>query len=184
MTAACVNRNTRHEYFTVKEYRPSERIVDRAVSIWRRLLENPRYDNGDTSFPGGMCMAMAKMIPNNANADRLDSFCGHLRKWLLSPDDEQRGTFWSKQSLAVDYGPGRGLIEAAAASGLKMEFPWKTSMWINDDHLHVRAGYSAETFYHYPLADGRWLVTTLSGSEISKVIEYIGGGKPEFHIEE
>jgi hypothetical protein len=40
-----------------------------------------------------------------------------------------------------------------------------------------------KTHHNLAMPDGRWLLTTLYGSDINKVIEYAAGGKPEFSIE-
>jgi hypothetical protein len=165
----------------MSDYKPNERIVDRAVSLWRKMLACPKYDNGDPSVGGFIASTMAAMIPRNVSEERLDGFCVHLKAWLMTPGP--RGDFYSKQSLHVDYHPDEGLRSSAALAALTMEFPWKTSMWLYGDHLNVRAGYSAPTIYHYPLTDDRWLVTDLYGSELSKVIEYIDGGQPTFAVE-
>lgn len=163
------------------EYKPNDRIVDRAVALWRKMLACPKYDNGDPSAVGFITSTMAAMLPSNVSEERLDAFCGHLRTWLTTPGP--RGDFYPKQSLHVDYHPDEGLRMSAALAALTMEFPWKTSMWLYGDHLHVRAGYSSPTIYHYPLSDDRWLVTDLHGREIAKVIEYIDGGQPTFTVE-
>ena len=85
--------------------------------------------------------------------------------------------------LSVDYHPDKTLSTAAKAAGLQMEFPWKTTMWLSAGSLSLSAGYGAGSVYHYPLNDGRWLVTRLYGEDIGKVVDYVQGGKPEFTIE-
>jgi hypothetical protein len=75
------------------------------------------------------------------------------------------------------------LAQSAEEAGIDLAlFPWKTSMWIYEQYLSVAYGYGSESVYYYPF-DGKWLVTTLTGSDISKVLEYAKGGSPEFKIE-
>jgi hypothetical protein len=60
----------------------------------------------------------------------------------------QRG--WSTRpfgvTLGVDYGPDEELYRPALEAGFPTgRFPWKTSMWVYDDHVVVSAGYQAPT---------------------------------------
>jgi len=165
---------------------PSEQTAKRAAELWRRMLENPKYDAlGSTGTPEdvrnmGMASVMASVLPNNATAELLDALAEELAKQLMNPD---RSTY-ERISLGVDYGPDLLLAEVAKTVGLEMQWPWKTRMYIDGDRcVSVSAGYGAEDVYHYPLPGNRWLVTTLSGSDIVKVIEYVDGGHPEFVIE-
>ena len=163
-------------------YRPVEKIVDRAVELWKRMLKNPKFDNGDPSPSGFFAGAMAKTIPNNATDEILQVFGENLKTALMNPEPEYKQEFFHS-SLGVDYGPDKVLHDAANKAGLKMEFPWKTSMSLWTEHVSVSAGYGAERVYHYPLADGRWLMTTLCGSDISKIIAYCEGKELSFEIE-
>lgn len=50
-------------------------------------------------------------------------------------------------------------------------------MWVYDDHLSVRNGYGSKTFYHYPLPNNRWLVTTLHGDpDMKRIIDIVESG--------
>ena len=160
---------------------PTERTADRAVELWKRMLRNPKYDNlGNTGTTqerrtSEMASLMAMTISSNVTEENLEKFGAELKRRIL---DESRRT------LGADYGPDRILSECAEAAGLEVEFPWKTVMHVYDDRVSLSYGYGAEDEYHYPLEDGRWLVTKLLGSDIDKVIEYVNGGSPEFHVEE
>lgn len=174
------------------EYKPNERIVDRAVEIWKRLLASPKYDNlGGTSSPEerrtmAMASALAQAIPSNATPERLVKFGAELKKRLMSPKEQTGGirrASYYEQSMSVDYGPCSVLNAAAEASDLKMEWPWKTNMWLYGDRLSVSAGYGAESVYHYPLSGDRWLVARLSGSDMEKVIALASGKEAAFDIE-
>jgi hypothetical protein len=57
-------------------------------------------------------------------------------------------------------------------------------MWIGEDYISVSAGYAAASVYHYPLDNGKWLVTCLSGPEIAKIKKFVTDGTlPEFTVE-
>ena len=164
------------------EYNPSEHTAARAALLWKRMLANPKFDNGDKGFTGIMAAGLAAMIPANTTADLLDAFEVKLREAILTPDE--RGYFEAGR-LSVDYGPDHILDATAKAVGLKVEFPWKTSMSIHRDYLTVRGGYSAETLNHYRLPNGKWLVTSLYGSEIEKIKKFaMDGTVPTFTVED
>lgn len=159
---------------------PKEVLVDRAVDIWKFLLANPTYDNGGRGLAAALTPYLASQMPSNATAERLEEFGRALRRVLLTPNE--RG--YHNTRMGVDYHPGEVLGEAADEVGLEMEWPYKTDVFLTEDAVAVSAGYRAERVYHYPLYDPkRWLVTTLRGSDISEVIKYIEGGKPDFHVD-
>lgn len=162
-----------------EEYKPNMIVVDRAVVLWKDMLAAPKYDNGDDSPTGGLAFVMMAMMPKNNIPEVLDAFGKALREKLVTPQHyESHGSKWSSyvMSLDVDYWPCKELSEAAQSAGLEMQFPIKTHMHLYDDRLSVSCGYGAETKYHYPLSDGRWLVTTLSGSDISKILALAESG--------
>lgn len=170
-----------------------ERLVDKAVDIWKKLLAKPKYDalgDGPSSIEErtsmGLASTMAAMLPNNATPEILDKFGEELKKILM---DENRNTY-ERTTMHVDYGPDRTLQEAAELAGLKMEFPWKTSVRIftgehgEIPHVTVAAGYGAASKRRYPLKNGKWLVTDLCGEDIKKIIKYVEGETLELEIEE
>lgn len=174
-----------------KEYQPNEQIVDHAVELWVDLLRKPVYDNGDRSFTGVMTTALLDQMPKNNDEETLARFGQELRKILLAPleweSSRHDGTIQKYTTLFndldVDYHPNIPLAEAAKRSGLKMEFPIKTQMWLREEYLTFAVGYGAPTEYHYPLADGTWLVTKLSGDDISKVIALVESGLIDRNLE-
>lgn len=174
-----------------KEYQPNERIVDRAVALWMAMLANPKYDNlgsesresPESQSANKMASVLAGMVPKNNTSEVLQRFGEELRKILLAPlewestwgaETKKYTTLFSRMS--VDYHPDVPLATAAERAGLKMEFPWKTSMSLAEDHLSLCYGYGAPYLYHYPLSGDRWLVTTLCGDDITKVIELVEAG--------
>ncbi len=160
------------------EYVPNPLIINRAADLWVEMLKNPRYDNGDSSFVGAVTQALAEMGAKNNTDQTLARFKTELvrilsgpHKWRTKeypgrPSEEFEEVF---QTLNVDYNPNTPLADAASAAGLDMQFPWKTSMYLENDYLLVSAGRGGPRVYHYPLADGRWLVTSLNGRDIDKI---------------
>lgn len=164
-------------------YNPTERTAKRAAELWKSMLEQPKFDNGDNSFQGGMAAAMATMIPTNTTTELLDAFAEKLVERIMTPS-ERDPEYFDSANLCVDYGPCPALAESAEAVGLKCQFPWKTNMWVHANDLSLRHGYGAETVYHYALENGKWLVTTLAGSEIEAIKKYVVDGTPlEFRVE-
>ena len=93
-------------------------------------------------------------------------------------------TYYFNSGLHTDYGPDLILSQAAEKAGIDDRlFSIKSNVWIDKNYVSCRFGYGADTDYHYLLPDGRWLITKLLGSDISKVFDYVMGGKPEFVVE-
>lgn len=160
--------------------KPSEAIIDRAIELWARMLVDPKYDNGDKSLNGALGMGLMHTNSDNNSSDEvLEKFKGSLKTILEKPTERGYFDTW----LNVDYQPCEPLAQAAEEAGLTTRFPVKTSMQLNDYYVSVSYGYGAEDVNHYPLPDGKWLVTTLAGSEISKIIDFIGGDPLEFTVE-
>ena len=182
-------------------YKPNEVIVDKACSLWVKMLADPKFDalgeNGDRDDPSGSMrvgQSMAAAIATDIKTEVVvfERFRCELKRYLMEQtkfdSDTKRLVFDEKggyvMSLGVDYHPELPLLQAAYTAGLKESlFPWKTHMYISSEHLSLRYGYGGEMFYYYPI-DGKWLVTTLVGSDIEKVIDYVKGGKPEFVLAE
>ncbi len=169
----------------MREYQPNPRIVNRAVELWVEMLAAPRYDNGDPSPAGFMTAALANIVPKNNEAEILARFGEELRGILSAPLEWEYKNSHSGavtkhttlfNSLSVDYGPDTPLATAAERAGLKMEFPWKTSMYLSENHLWLRRGYGGSHEYHYPLSDDRWLVCALSGDDMPKIVALIESG--------
>lgn len=160
---------------TEQKLERNPRIVQRAVWLWRKLLENPKYDNlGNTGTPQeketmGVASMMADMIPKNNTSDVLDRFCAALFQKIMDNHNPWLCT-------SVDYGPDGILQDAAKEAGLDMQFPWKTNVWVQEDFVTVSAGYGAPHMNQYPLSDSRWLITDLRGDDMPKVIEAIESG--------
>lgn len=164
----------------MRDYKPNPRIIDRAVQWWIQALSAPKYDNlGDDSresfksqVTNRFAGALAAKLPKNNTPDVLEKFGQALRAVLMTPKENG----YTPNYLSVDYGPDEHLSEAATAAGLKMQFPWKTHMFLADDYFSVSCGYAAPDDYHYPLSEDRWLVVKLSGKDIPKIIALVEAG--------
>ena len=172
-------------------YVPNERIVDRAVALWMAMLSNPKYDNLGENSPESpesirvnkFSSLLAHALPKNNNSEVLPRFGEELRKILIGPftwesewQGEKKIYTQTVRHLEVDYHPDVALRTAAERAGLDMEFPWKTSMTLSEDHLSVAYGYGSPYLYHYPLMNGEWFVTTLAGEDIWKIVMLIEAG--------
>jgi hypothetical protein len=178
-----------------QEYKPNPIIVCRAASVWVEMLAAPKYDNLGTNSPeppsaiiaNKTASLLAGMTPKNNDPETLEKFRVALIDVLSGPL-EWEDTFCNPphkytttfSHLGVDYHPDIPLCEAAKRAGLEMTFPWKTTMWLYADCLSVSNGYAAPSMWHYPLgADpsaDNWLVTTLQGEDVKKVIALIQSG--------
>lgn len=175
------------------DYIPNERIVDRAIQIWISLLSKPKYDTLGKNSPENIqsqmqCMTaalIADKLPKNNTPEVLSKFGQELKKFLMGSECIRNDTQFTRivNYLSVDYHPDSVLREAAERSGLRMEFPWKTHMQLTNDFVWVKNGYGDDRMYHYPLSHDRWLVTTLYGSDISKVIKLVEDGKVSVDLE-
>lgn len=128
------------------EYVPNPLIIDRAADLWVEMLKKPRYDNGDRSFAGTVTQALAEMGAKNNTDETLARFKTELVRILSGPHKWRSQEYPGRpsqefeevfQHLDVDYNPNIPLADAAAAAGLNMQFPWKTGMWLENDHLFV-----------------------------------------------
>lgn len=154
-------------------YKPNERIVDRAVWVWIQLL-NPECNSLIKDFP----VSVHSVMRNNA-PEAFDRFGVELKKALMEPNETGHYVY----CLDVDYTPATELKNAASKSGLCVEFPQKTAMWIHDNYLSIRYGRGEEAIYHYPLSDDRWFITTLHGEDIIKIIALIEDGVIDLKLE-
>jgi hypothetical protein len=152
----------------------SEKIIRRAATVWARLLEHPKFDNGDKSANGGLAFVLSVMANKNANNDKdtLDKFVDALTTIVMNTES---GNEYQVRWLEVDYHPCVALANAATAAGLNIAvWPCKTSVQIFEDRVTVRDGYGAGAKNHYLLSDGGWLITDLDGDDdLKKIITMI-----------
>ena len=154
-----------------------DKIIHRAVELWCRKLLKPVFDNGDDSFTGFMSKTLATLNIEDAKNEvaNLQSSIEKFRKVLtgnlikLRDSDEYFHPF-----LDVDYGPCKTLTDAANEAGIPCElFSVKSNVYISEDHVRVSFGYGGESLNHYPIDGDKWLITTLEGSDLSKIIDQI-----------
>ena len=179
-----------------------DQIIERAAAIWARALRRPEFDNGDTSSTGGLAGMMASMNAASATPDDLDTkidafetILADRLKWLREHDGEKTGEIrnagkpneWAEchyftTHLNVDYGPCAELAWAADRAGIPASlFSWKSSVDIQEGYVSARFGYGAGDVNHYPMPDGRWLLTDLRGtwrgpSDMEKIIAAVAAG--------
>ena len=122
-----------------------DKIIDLATNWGVDVIQNPKFDNGDTSQTGAISMIISKMLVKDTNQEQLDKF-----KQIIQNKIYENLAYDRDYILSVDYGPCRDLYEAAQESGIsENNFPCKTTMWIGKDHLIVSYGYRSplETLY-------------------------------------
>lgn len=155
-------------------------IIERAAELWGRKIHRPVFDNGDQTRLGGYGMALATL---NIHADkenihdmeeRVEKFKKSLIDALITTRDsgEHFNTF-----LDTDYHPCKELVVAADEAGIPYsQFSCKSTVHMMEDCVSASFGYGAENIYHYKMPDNSWLITTLRGSDIAKIIDLIMGG--------
>lgn len=163
----------------VEEKKLPERIVDRAVKLWVDALARPVYDNGDNSGSGILALGMVAQQSRNNTPEVLEKFAVELKKQIQNSRNQE----WV--SIDVDYNPCRMLADAAQAAGLDMPFPWKHRMCVTEQSVEFSRGYGRRGDQYYPLSNGKWLVTDLTGIDIRSIIQWIERGEPHpFKVED
>ena len=115
-------------------------LAGRAASLlaqWAGLAGPAKYNNGDPSIRGGMCMALATLCdtseaPPSDAQERLEKA---IIDTIAAQDAETRRRGYRVDGLyfnvSVDYGPDHRLVELAALAGLEnVQWPWKSSLSI------------------------------------------------------
>lgn len=161
----------------------SKQVIDRAVDIWCRNLHNPFFDNGDDTEHGAMGTALATLNIESDKAkidnmgDRIEVFRKSLTNEIIrrQEDMDEHLPCW----IDTDYHPCQMLADAANEADIPTsQFSAKSTVQMNDGYVSTSFGYGAAYENHYPLPDGSWLITTLAGSDIDKVISSAIDGNP------
>ena len=166
----------------------SEVIVNRAVELWCRKLNMPKFDNGDDSTTGIMSMMLATLNIHN-DKDEISDMLKRIevfRKELTEAINKSyNDSGYYNSYLSVDYGPDKILHDAAVIAEIpSSQFSCKSTVSFSSDCVTTSFGYGAEGVNHFPLPDGRWLITTLRGSDINKIItQVMNGNDLGFEIE-
>lgn len=124
---------------------PEKRQKDKydiAAHWWGQQIRRPIFDNGD-GLQSVLGTFVSLMTPQ-PREEQITKFEQVLAEMLRTHPEIY--------SLDVDYEPNRPLREAAQTAGGNFQFPWKTSMWIDneEDTIRVARGYRAETETIWP----------------------------------
>ncbi|MHA2220058.1 MAG: DUF3717 domain-containing protein [Candidatus Hodarchaeales archaeon] len=120
-------------------YKLTDEQIEKAVNWWAERLQQPTFDAGADSKEMAMAEVMANMLTTHATEEEIENFKIHLGNALRSDD------YNPYHGLHVDYHPDRILSEVAEASNINPNnFPWKTSMWFDEETVKVSLGYGAK----------------------------------------
>lgn len=159
---------------------PSERIAKYAARQWKEMmtkgkafdqLGSTRGQNREELHNEAVDDVMVKMINHEeVTEEKLDLLVEFLATAIMKNE--------ALHYMHVDYGPSPDMQEVAVAAGLAaMQWPIKSSVSVMDDSVAVRNGYGAEPVYHYPLKDGKWLSCSLSGTDMTIILDKIEEGE-------
>lgn len=122
-------------------------IADIAAGWWADVVANPKFDNGDDSQSGGIAMVMAMMGKKEIEPVTIEKFREVLSRAIeakINKNPDYKGV------IGCDYGPDGTLRAAAEEAGMPdNNFPWKTTMWFDQNHVSVSYGYRGKTQFLY-----------------------------------
>lgn len=125
-------------------------IAKIASEWWADKVINPKFDNGDSSFAGFMWMTMASMLVEKVDTAARDKFISFLSKSIEDHLNQKRPYGIPNLILDVDYGACEKLRAAGDYAGISSNnFPIKTVMWIDKDHISLRYGFMGKEEYLY-----------------------------------
>jgi len=108
-----------------------------AAEWWADKIISPKFDNGDSGLSGFFGMTMASQLVEPIADEKREKFISHLSKYIESKLDADLSPY-----LSVDYGPSVDLKDAAEFAGISSNnFPWKTNMWVDKNHVSASYGY-------------------------------------------
>ncbi len=182
----------------------SDEIIERVALIWSRAIKAPKFDNGDrtgaTALAGPMAARLARNVTSAEDYPaKVEAFRLALIANLKSerdhdgephPEPRYEGHLRAlRPSTGCDYGPDATLAEAAAIADLDTAvFPWKSTVDFYDGtSVSTSFGYGAPDENHYPLGDGRWLITSvqLRGPDRDVILRAVRDGRlPDLTVEE
>lgn len=118
-----------------------EKQAEVAAEWWASKLPNPKMDNGDNSKSGMLAMALARSAVGSVSEDQLEIFKKDLKEKIIEAVKERNYGL----TIMCDYGPCKLLADIADKYGIShLNFPIKTTMWIEKDNVAVRYGYGAK----------------------------------------
>lgn len=128
----------------------SHEIASAAADWWAEKISGGyHHDNGDYSSSNVFAMFMADSLMKPVTENQFVTFKNVLVDWIVNRSKDHM--FGNELHLGSDYNPGPGLRDAIEAAGIsEFNIPFKTSMWISENKIIVRAGYGAppEEIYH------------------------------------
>lgn len=159
-----------------------------AATWWANKVCSPTFDNGDLGIASMLALMNASLTPTPSN-DQVQKMIA-----ALAPKIDERFSRTDYQTLGVDYGPDHILAEAAREAGISLsKFPWKTTMWAEQNVVTVAVGYHGRTTLVW--ASEEWLANRplcenqkYDLDKARKDENYHGDplqcGLPKFHAEE
>ncbi len=146
--------------------------VKKIVDLWGDALLTPKFDNGDTSLLGGLVAVNGLSDIKNAleNEGDLKSKIEIFKCTLTKIINERLARDLSglppNIKLSTDYEPCYLLKIAANKAGINHSlFSIKSSVSIRNGLVTSSFGYDSTVNHYYPMPDGRWLATSLNGSD-------------------
>ncbi len=109
---------------------------------------------------------------------RVEIFRKSLTETLIKKRESKE---YFEYFLDVDYTPCKELCDAANIAEIPhSQFSVKSSVVMYENFVQISFGRGAKHINLYPLPNGKWLHTTLMGSDVdmNMIIDYISEGKP------
>lgn len=117
-----------------------QEIANIAAEWWADKVISPKFDNGDSGLGGFFAMTMATQLVKDIDNTQRKKFVDTLSEYISERLNSNREPY-----LDVDYGACQSLSEAAEKAGIsENNFPWKTYMWVDKNHVSASYGYRGE----------------------------------------
>jgi hypothetical protein len=115
-------------------------LSELAASWWGETVCKPAFNNGDNSLDGAVTQLLAHLGTKQIDSDTKEKFIAELTNEIELKLASAKGNI----IVSVDYGPDKILSDAATSVHMtKLNFPLKTTMWINMNSIIVSSGYRA-----------------------------------------
>lgn len=120
-----------------------ERVIEVAVNWWAdKISKRHHHDNGDNSNASIMACLMADISYKPVTQEQLEIFKNELRKQLENEYEKIEKGYCRDILLMCDYNPCFMLAIPANNAGISnMNFPFKSSMVIEDGTIKISDGY-------------------------------------------
>lgn len=109
-----------------------------AAEWWAKKIGGEiHHDNGDNSPLNKLAMLMADSAQKKPTEAQINTFKAAVIKGI-----EEYPYKVDEIDIYCDYGPGLILRDAAEEAGInKMNFPYKTGMYVSEKEVRVKEGY-------------------------------------------